>query len=278
MSEEAKKHGSTGIAFSVNRGCDLAESQTQREVAELLHEACPQLLVASPPQPSHRCRSSPIERARAVRQAKRQLQFCVDQVHDQLKRGGHFLLVHSLGSPIWKLPAMQNLKRRFGFHRVDMCAYGLQCPKTQLPIRRASGVAEWVSLMVAEACHGALDLRNHAQVRDRIPIIGITDCKSLYDAIHSVSSPAKLDDKRVAIDLAIIRQAKERTQMKVRWCPTELMLADSLTKDKADPADLLRAALHYGEYQLAPEARVLEQKRQQREARTAWSQASQGHR
>ena len=66
--------------------------------------------------------------------------------------------------------------------------------------------------------------------------------------------------------------------MKVRWCPTELMLADSLTKDKADPADLLRAALHYGEYQLAPEARVLEQKRQQREARTAWSQASQGHR
>ena len=138
----------------------------------------------------------------------------------------------------------------------------------------ASGVAEWVSLMVAEARHGALDLRNHAQVRDRIPIIGITDCKSLYDAIHSVSSPAKLDDKRVAIDLAIIRQAKERTQMKVRWCPTELMLADSLTKDKADPADLLRAALHYGEYQLAPEARVLEQKRQQREARTAWSQAS----
>ena len=142
----------------------------------------------------------------------------------------------------------------------------------------ASGVAEWVSLMVAEARHGALDLRNHAQVRDRIPIIGITDCKSLYDAIHSVSSPAKLDDKRVAIDLAIIRQAKERTQMKVRWCPTELMLADPLTKDKADSADLLRAALHYGEYQLAPEARVLEQKRQQREARTAWSQASQGHR
>ena len=137
----------------------------------------------------------------------------------------------------------------------------------------ASGVAEWVSLMIAEARSGHL-VRQHAQIPSRVPIIGITDCKSLYDVVDSVSSPGKLEDKRVAIDLAIIKQAKERTHMSVRWCPTELMLADSLTKDKADPADLLRAALHHGEYQLAPEARVLEQKRQQRESRTARCKAA----
>ena len=139
----------------------------------------------------------------------------------------------------------------------------------------ACGTAEWVSLMLAEAQHGSIDLRTHAQLSDRVPIIGITDCKSLFDAVMSVSSPSKVDDKRVAIDLAIIRQAVERTQMSVRWCPTQLMLADSLTKDQADPADLLRAALHVGVYQLAPEAAVLEQKKQQREARTKRQQVLQ---
>jgi hypothetical protein len=139
----------------------------------------------------------------------------------------------------------------------------------------ASGTAEWVSLMLAEAKHGHIDLRQHTQITDRVPIIGVTDCKSLFDAVWSVSSPSKVDDKRVAIDLAIIRQAVERTKMSVRWCPTQLMLADSLTKDQADPADLLRAALHHGAYQLAPEASVLAQKKQQREARTKRQQAAQ---
>ena len=131
----------------------------------------------------------------------------------------------------------------------------------------ASGLAEWMSLMVCEALHGSIDLRESGKWLGKVPIIGITDCKSLYDAVHSPSSPSKVDDKRVAIDLAIIRQSVERTKMQVRWCPTELMLADALTKDQADPADLLRAALHGGRYQLASEATVLAHKKQMREAR-----------
>ena len=141
----------------------------------------------------------------------------------------------------------------------------------------ASGVAEWVSLMLVEAQQGSLDLRESHKLLGKVPVFGITDCKSLHDAVHSVSSPSKVEDKRVAIDLAIIRQAVERTGMKVRWCPTELMLADSLTKDSADPADLLRAALQCGEYQLAPEASVLAQKKQQRDARTKRQQAHVRH-
>jgi hypothetical protein len=42
------------------------------------------------------------------------------------------------------------------------------------------------------------------------------------------------------------------------------MLADAFTKDKMEPADLLRAALELGEYQLNPEALVLETKKQHR--------------
>ena len=131
----------------------------------------------------------------------------------------------------------------------------------------ASGVAEWVSLTLVEARDGCFDLRTPRDPTSYIPIIGITDCKSLYDTVHAVSPPSKLDDKRAAIDVAIVRQGMERTGMRVRWCPTQLMLADSLTKDQSDPADLLRAVLMGGQYQLSPEATVLEQKKQQREAR-----------
>lgn len=55
--------------------------------------------------------------------------------------------------------------------------------------------------------------------------------------------------------------------MSVRWCPTELQLADGLTKDQQDPADLLRAALSIGEYQLNQEASILSLKKEHREQR-----------
>ena len=139
--------------------------------------------------------------------------------------------------------------------------------------------------MISEAKTGSFDLRSSNQIpqqallskpsfygtpRDQISPIstaGITDCKSLYDHLSSMSSVCKSDDKRVAIDLAIIKQCMSRTGMTIRWCPTELMLADGLTKDQADPSDLLRAALRIGEYQLNSEATVLQLKKTQREER-----------
>ena len=145
----------------------------------------------------------------------------------------------------------------------------------------ASATAEWMSLLIAEAKHGRFDLRTTEQVQtqprvsnlkcrdelDLVPVVGVTDCKSLYDHMISMSSVSKCEDKRIAIDLAILKQCMSRTGLVVRWCPTQLMLADALTKDQQDPADLLRAALSVGEYQLNPEAMILELKKNQRQAR-----------
>lgn len=61
---------------------------------------------------------------------------------------------------------------------------------------------------------------------------GITDCKSLFDHLISLGSGGTLDDKRTAIDVAIIRQCILRCSLEPRWCPTGHMLADGLTKDK----------------------------------------------
>ena len=45
--------------------------------------------------------------------------------------------------------------------------------------------------------------------------------------------------------------------LQIRWCPSELMLADALTKDQYEPSELLRTALEIGEYQLNAEAFIL---------------------
>ena len=133
----------------------------------------------------------------------------------------------------------------------------------------ASGLAEWLSLMVTEVNRGSFDLRSYEEHLASVPITGITDCKSLYDAVQSPSSPASTGDERVAIDLSIIKQCQSRTGLSIRWCPTQLMIADGLAKDLADPSDLLRTLLAHGTYQLSNEASVLALKKEQRDRRAA---------
>ena len=104
----------------------------------------------------------------------------------------------------------------------------------------ASGLAEWLSLVISEINHGCFDLRQYESHLANTSMTGITDCKSLYDALHSAGSPSEADDKRAVIDWAIIKQRMARTGLSARWCPTQLMISDGMTKDLADPADLLK--------------------------------------
>ena len=55
------------------------------------------------------------------------------------------------------------------------------------------------------------------------------------------------------------------------------MIADGLTKDQMDAADLLRAILDVGGYQLNSEATILAIKRKHREHRTARRKLQQKH-
>ena len=64
----------------------------------------------------------------------------------------------------------------------------------------------------------------------------ITDCKSLFDHLHREGIPRIPSDKRLAIDLAALRQylCEEQANGKppLFWVPTEFQLADILTKPK----------------------------------------------
>ena len=131
----------------------------------------------------------------------------------------------------------------------------------------ASGMAEWSLLLLAECMDGPFRLENTVEVLRRRKPIGITDCRSLYDHLISLGNGGTLDDKRTAIDVAIIRQSIVRTGLDPRWVPTGHMIADAMTKDKAEAKDLLRSVLRSNRYQLADEDTVLERAKIERDRR-----------
>jgi len=95
----------------------------------------------------------------------------------------------------------------------------------------------------------------------------ISDCRSLYDHLISLTNSGTVEDKRTAIDIAVIRQSIQRTGLEPRWCATGHMVADGLTKDKSEPIDLLRSVVRAAKYQLADEQLVLDRKKAEKEHR-----------
>eukprot|EP00959_Pyramimonas_sp_CCMP1952_P130618 2731451-Pyramimonas_sp.AAC.1 len=98
-----------------------------------------------------------------------------------------------------------------------------------------------MSLLLYEALGGPIDVKNiDACMCTREPIV-VADCKSLHDHVKANASPASPEDKRCAIDVAVIKDSVKRCGASFRWCPTNRQLSNALAKDKGDPADLLRA-------------------------------------
>ncbi|CAE7565416.1 RE1 [Symbiodinium sp. CCMP2592] len=72
-----------------------------------------------------------------------------------------------------------------------------------------------------------------------IPILGVTDCRSLYDHMHRDGLPRTPSDRRLAIDIACLRQTlteetadHDDARAPLVWVPTHLQRADILTKPK----------------------------------------------
>ena len=91
--------------------------------------------------------------------------------------------------------------------------------------------------------------------------------KSTYDHLQTFASPGSVGDKRVAIDLVIVRETLQRIGGVVRWPPTWLQLANVLIKETAEAMDLLRAAMTTNKYHLNNEGTMMETAAIQRQLR-----------
>ncbi|CAE7414743.1 RE2 [Symbiodinium sp. CCMP2592] len=95
-------------------------------------------------------------------------------------------------------------------------------------------MGQYVRSFVESVLHGSLKKINDVAGSK---LRCLTDCKSLYDHLHREGVPRVPSDKRLAIDLAALRQTfdleRVRDRIPLYWVPTEFQLADILTKPKS---------------------------------------------
>ena len=73
-------------------------------------------------------------------------------------------------------------------------------------------------------------LENYEQFLTARPSILVTYCKSLYDAIHKEGAAPASTDKRLAIELAIVKGKAVSGDIDLKWIDARYQIADCLTK------------------------------------------------
>lgn len=82
-----------------------------------------------------------------------------------------------------------------------------------------------------------------------IPYVSVVDSKSLHDCVNKlICTYAQVEDKRTAIDVAILKDDLNRTAGHLRWVDGQNMIADSLTK--VMKSDFLRIVCNKGFWSL----------------------------
>ena len=97
-------------------------------------------------------------------------------------------------------------------------------------------LAQYVRAMFFALAGGVLN----RDVGKHTPLLALTDCRSLYDHMQRDGLPRTPCDRRLAIDVACLRQTLEDekhnrgedTRFPLAWLPTDLQRADVLTKPK----------------------------------------------
>ena len=103
---------------------------------------------------------------------------------------------------------------------------------------------------LAEMFHygGRLDLKNwESQVDAVVPMVHVTDARSLYDLIRKRGTVPT--ERRLLLDIESLRERVENGMIE-RWCDTKQMVADCLTKHDDKCGDYLRYVIAKGRFSL----------------------------
>ncbi len=82
------------------------------------------------------------------------------------------------------------------------------------------------------------DVRHWEEHASRIPMLVVTDCKSLHDHLNKDGGPPP-SEKRLAMDMQVLKDMVSGRNVEIRWVNTRQMVADCLTKEM-DPLYLYR--------------------------------------
>ena len=105
-----------------------------------------------------------------------------------------------------------------------------------------------------------------------VPSIPITDCKSLYDAIHKQGAAPASTDKRLAIELATVKAKAASGETGLRWIDARYQIADCLTKHTSRKSEaVLQKVLNEAQWRITAEEDMLDRRKREREVRNSSS-------
>ena len=119
-----------------------------------------------------------------------------------------------------------------------------QSKKIRRVCKSTLAAESWAMIEAVETAELLQSQFSEVQNSKKKEMIVMTDCRSLFDAMHTSKN---VDDKGLRIPIACLRQRVRGNEMTVRWIPTNSQLADCLTKAGA-PTTGLRNVLSTGTF------------------------------
>ena len=112
-----------------------------------------------------------------------------------------------------------------------------------------------------------LVFENYEQFLKARPSILTTDCKSLYDAIHKDGAAPASTDKRLAIELAIVKAKAVSSETDLRWIDARYQIGDCLTKHALRKSEaVFQKVLNEAQWRITAEEDMLDRRRQERDS------------
>ena len=123
-----------------------------------------------------------------------------------------------------------------------------------MTLSRTIAEAKWMRSMWTEAIQPRYRLHEDQLWTSRTPITLSIDSKPVYD--HVKGQVMTLKDKRIAIEMLLVKRDIDKDNVMIRWLPTDHMLVDGLTKLGAK-LDFLRKVLSEGKITLTEDDTIL---------------------
>ena len=138
---------------------------------------------------------------------------------------------------------------------------------------RTLAEGNWLRSVFAEALYPDYTLERDRVFRDRMDLVLVVDNKPLYD--HTKGTGVVVKDKRVAIDMLLVRRDLYASNSEIRWVDTRQMLSDALTKCNAC-SDFMLFVLRFGKFILIREEESLEWRVKERELKRSTDSKNRG--
>jgi hypothetical protein len=134
----------------------------------------------------------------------------------------------------------------FASHRIKrVCASSLSVEA--LAVSEAVQMGDFVRALLAEILLDGFRPERWETFVEKIRLAWVTDCKSVYDNLLFDRGLPR--DKRLAIEIAGLREALRRPGNSIHWVPGRRLIVDGLTKSLPHP-DLLLEVMSSGRYAL----------------------------